>query len=73
MPDDFTLIRVSKNVVHRLNIAKSIAGEDQQVTADRYLTDGMDRAKIPIPDMGSVSTLRSQRAKPLPKRKEIAK
>ena len=49
MPDDFTLIRVSKPVVRRLNVAKSMKGKDQQEVADDYLTDSMDREGIPAP------------------------
>ncbi len=48
MSDDFTLIRVSKPVVRRLNVAKSMKGKDQQVVVDDYLTESMDRDAIPL-------------------------
>ena len=47
MPDKYTAIRVSKPVVRRLNIAKSLSEVSQQEMADMLLDEAMDHREIP--------------------------
>ena len=47
MPENYTLLRVSRPVANRFNVEKSLCVANQQEMADILLTEAMDARKTP--------------------------